>query len=266
MSTKSYIERRSEDAAGAYTPNHFLLRLDRDTPFVSRGSEPNFKSPHFSVFVHEYWHYWHNISTLSGLKDFAYSLAALCHFSRTLQGGNGKSLGSEALSDADRADLAGGTAIQQYHTGDPGPPKFAWAFGVDCSVESWQPVVHECTLKGGVARAQTTELTVKVTEAGKPSCMCKFEVGSLAIEESVTLAVERAIATGLGLPFDSTVPVFPYRVIERFGASLVGQPLDDFAIMGLGTLALLYPDPGLNLLCLLEELREILNRGSCTHS
>ena len=70
MSLRSLIKRKLEEAAGAYQPNHFLISLDAATPFVSGpDDDPKNDNAHLHVFIHEYWHYWHNISTVSGFKS-----------------------------------------------------------------------------------------------------------------------------------------------------------------------------------------------------
>jgi hypothetical protein len=97
---------RHSEAEGEYEPNHFLLRLAKETELVpsARGLAAT-DSPAFPTFFHEYWHYWWSVSTLVGFKNYAFVHDLLAHFSQTLMAsGDGRSNGAASLSAKQRAD------------------------------------------------------------------------------------------------------------------------------------------------------------------
>ena len=65
----------SDSVAGSYVPNHFLIELTNQTPFINDSDTTDME--HFPVFMHEYWHYLHNITTISGFRAFVRSLEQL---------------------------------------------------------------------------------------------------------------------------------------------------------------------------------------------
>lgn len=90
-------------AAGSYLRNHCLIRLERDTSFWNTENEPTLHR--LSVFVHEYLHFVHNFSTVSGLYDFFAQLRLLRIFCNTV-GTAGKSLGMQVLEPESRREAS----------------------------------------------------------------------------------------------------------------------------------------------------------------
>ena len=136
MPTRKMV-RKSYDSP-FYLPNHFIICLDSETPFlVFEADETNRQDNKFlSIFVHEYWHYLHNITTVSGFKSFAFTQHLLYLFSETIQNNrNGTSNGNADLSGAEAADLAALIGSQLVMEGHAGPMGFESDWDVTSSVK-----------------------------------------------------------------------------------------------------------------------------------
>lgn len=93
---------------GTYTPNQFIIFMSKSTPFIIRKPDGNFEQSDedFAIFFHEYWHYLHNITTISGFKSFAFSQHILAPFSKTVVNkGDGTSSGSNNLTSEEKTYL-----------------------------------------------------------------------------------------------------------------------------------------------------------------
>jgi len=122
MSLRTLIKRRLEQAASSYAPNHFLLTLDVGTPFIVNAVDPSLDDAHLHVFIHEYWHYLQNVTTVSGFKCFAFTQHLLPPFSKSLlSAGDGTSAGSTVLSLEERAKMATLLALWRDLDGHEGP-------------------------------------------------------------------------------------------------------------------------------------------------
>jgi hypothetical protein len=77
---------------GLYTPDRYFMVI------MKAGADGG---PDPLVFVHEYWHYLQNISTLHGLKSFEVTQQLVPLFSATMNA-DGTSRGSDGLSDAQK--------------------------------------------------------------------------------------------------------------------------------------------------------------------
>jgi hypothetical protein len=87
---------------GIYHRNHCLIRLKQDFSFWNPDNEPTLGR--LSVFVHEYFHFIHNFSTIVGLYDFVVHLRLLRPFCNTV-GFDGRSMGSSVLDSEARNEI-----------------------------------------------------------------------------------------------------------------------------------------------------------------
>ena len=97
-----------ESSLAKYTSNAFTITLEKDINFfrgISDGEDVPFQvfadnKAKYSVFVHEYWHYLINVSTLARYFDFSLCFHLVALFSKTLvEHQNGKSNGNSSLND-----------------------------------------------------------------------------------------------------------------------------------------------------------------------
>lgn len=265
MSLRSLLVRQLRSARGSYTPNHFLLLLDKDTPFFATDATGAFHidMDYFHIHVHEYWHYWQNVSTVSGFKSFAFAQHLLPSFSRTLlRNANGTSEGSASL-DADTVSNVD-TLLQLRHDleGDEAPDStLARDWQVDFRVVGFDETPASLVYFKADAPNPLITLDVECRWPDGRSERKQMELGSLAIEESVAFLIEEQIRKiRPNLPFDRP-PAFPYRMLERVLEYIVGEPPDPFTVVSLGTMALLTTHAGAGLVTLAQRYRDALRAG-----
>ena len=264
MSLRTLIVRHIEDAAGSYAPNHFLLTLDKDTPFITGPDDNLTLDPQLQhIFFHEYWHYLQNVTTVSGFKSFAFSQHLLSPFSKTLlRRGDGTSDGASDLTTADRENVKVLLELQRTLDGDAAPTN---ALANDWDVNFR---VHKISLSQAPRKHSTQDAPNPITtldiECAWPDgrvAKAKLNLGSLAIEESVAFLVEEQVRNiNPSIPFEAP-PIFPYRVVERTLEYILARSVDPFIAAALGTLALLTTHPGPGLIQLANAYRTELLSG-----
>lgn len=178
------------------------------------------------IFVHEYWHYLQDITTVVGVPLFQIQQSLLALFSKTLiPAGQGVSAGSSILTRDEQQQLRERLRIRDEITGDAGPRN---------------------SLKTNVQWSKVREIndsiiTVDLHSNGFVNGPEQFRLGTLAIEESTAYLVELHFATLLGSQTEA--PEFPYRVLERIVEHRLRERLPPLFVACLGTLALLGASP-----------------------
>jgi len=212
---------------------------------------------YFHVFAHEYWHYWHNVSTIGGLKQFYVTQHLLAEFSGTLESGDGTSMGSAVLgTEQNVSELL---HIQDNVEGEVSP-ELAWRFDLSLTfVVTDARIVHDSiSLKGTAAPVDRAELMLQVQLADGSERSAQMLLGAAAIEESVAFLVEEHFRTRTVGAVAFASPQLPYLVLERTLEHIVGRPLACFTTISLGTLALLMTHPGPALVTMARDLRTLL--------
>ena len=267
MPTRFSIRKRVE--CPFYTPNHFMIVMDEDTPFLVFNADTSNQqnNRYLSVFCHEYWHYLHNITTISGFKSFAFTQNLSYFFNKTLlQNGDGKSSGGQMLSLSDKRDLANLLLVHRYLEGDIGPSNTGDDWEVNFIVLDYSRREAPLSYVGNLVSNKHVVLLVKMEwPDSRPGIEDEFILGSCAIEESVAYMVEKLIARDLpDIPSHLLgAPVFPYRVLSVLFDFIVGDESTPEVIKaGLGTLSLLTPYPGYYLSVFLENYSDYLNSGA----
>lgn len=262
MPRKCKITRRLENAAGVYVPNHFLLSLDAGTPFILPDGA-GIDQEHVHVFLHEYWHYWHNVSTVSGFKAFAFTQHLLAHFGETLRSrADGTSDGGRSRSSKALEDMEVLLVLQHDLDGDAVPDDaFLDDWDVEFVVDDVREIPAEEVYQGRRAPNPLVEVAVRCSWPDGSQRQETLLLGACAIEESVAYLVEEQARVSLtSAPLDPP-PVFPYAVVPRVVEHIVGaKPSSDLAA-SLGTLSLLATHPGPALVALTKIYRGELDRG-----
>ncbi len=253
-----HLKPRYGGVAGVYEPNHFLITLDSSAPylFVNTQEKLGINEQYLPVFGHEYWHFWHNISTVSGFKAFAFTQHLLMLFGGTvIDDADGSSRGGVMLSTAEEKRATALAELQRDHDGDAGPGsvegKPVKNFEVTGVIE------HDETKPLGTKDIPNPKVRINVDVQLKDDTYVRgqsFTFGAFAIEESIAHYVQRSInkAFGSGITFITTE--FPYRVLDRLFGFLVGPDVSSgFVPAALGTLALLFTHPGAALVTLMKH-------------
>lgn len=235
---------RGSSVAAGYTPHQFLITFPKEVPFVSTPTR-NPTREWFHVFAHEFWHYWHNLSTFSGAKQFMVNQQLLALFSRTLgPTADGRSVGASVLGD-DQYTVSSLLAIDHNVEGDLAPQSSWITDGgitfevVGAAIEPGRIQYGDGDVPGDVAR-----LHLEVVPANGNRERATMLLGTAAIEESIALLVEEHVAVMTPGAEFTTPPWFPYRLLEQTLLHLVGRGVPPPHAAGLGTLALLTTHPG----------------------
>lgn len=247
MSLRTLIARHLQAAAGSYAPNHFLVTLDAATPFISGPDHNPSENPCvFHIFLHEYWHYLQNVTTVSGFKAFAFTQHLLPPFSKTLlRNADGTSEGNAALTSQECADVRTLLKLHDDLDGQAAPTvALSSDWDVDFQVVGTRQSQATHTYATRIAPSPIVTLDVECTWSDESRAVEQLQLGALAIEESVAFLVEEQARQAIGGAQFEAPPVFPYRVAERTLEHLWGYPPPAFITAALGTLALLTTHPG----------------------
>lgn len=243
---------RKADTLGSYYPNEFFITLSEDTPFLRFEQDGTnwHDNTYLPTFIHEYWHYLQNISTIGGYKLFSLDQQVLALFSNTLTP-DGRCPDSVQISGDEQSFLSGIQDLRNSIEGVPAPTGFFNAGGISSIVQGLTPFTGVTSWhNGGQVGFQSLKLTVDLSTPSGNITGLDFILGTWVLEESVALLTEALIA---GEQTDAlNAPEFPYRVLERIFEHFGLQNDSYLAMAKVGTLALLTANPGYALKDLME--------------
>ena len=236
--------KKKSSVLGSYTPNQFFISMSAKTPFIIENSDGDLEqnNAHLPIFLHEYWHFLHNITTISGFTSFSFSQHLLGIFSKTLsEDRDGTSEGSGNLNSDLQGDIQSLLDILGLQEGDDKPEG---NFERDLIMAQDFKIleIHEHNIENPLdshkIKAIAIEFQVEIfwndyTANGE------FIFGSYQIEESIAIIVEEIISG-----IKAEVPIFPYRVLEKVFLYKLGRIEKPFIMAALGTLSLMSPYPG----------------------
>jgi hypothetical protein len=246
-------------AIGSYLPQRFLITFDASLPFITAERRRDIR--YFHIFAHEYFHYWHNISTVVGFRLLGLNHQLLAAFSRTLNEPlDGTSAGASVLSGDDVHHCSELLALVVDLEGDGAPNADSLhnsnvTFAVtDYSVDHQRraPLRSQQVPNPGVALSVVTFSPNGEAQAGT------MALGAYAIEEGIAMLVEQAIAEFVADARSDDCLEYPYKVLERTVEKIVGARQSPYVCASLGTLALLTTHPGPGLVVLAELYRDHL--------
>lgn len=260
---------RKSTLEGLYLPNNFLITLGHTSPYVrAAGSSPSLAEDHRHTFLHEYWHYLHNVTTVSGFKTFLMTQMLLSDFSSTLvKNKDGTSAGHSVLTKGASSRIYGALLLHEHIEGH-GSPELDLESELDLSfrVVNLDTTTEEVELPSPHGRDKVPSLRafidVEISREGEAPVIMKMELGSLAIEESIAYMVEEQVRMAIGLAEEDPPPVFPYfvltEVVNHLAPSLDISPL---SIAGMGTLSLLMTHPGSALVSIIRKYVSSRRKG-----
>jgi hypothetical protein len=238
---------RSGDA-GHYKTNYALICL---SPEHSYWFPHNGKTlERWCIFAHEYAHFLHNFSTVSGLLDFVAHLRLTGLFVRTV-GVDGHSRGMAALDAHEQRDFTQWLIWGSHLRGSASPP-FDTGYHandvqiritgikrsfqrLELSTQSTQPEMEHAEVSFAVSTPRTAE----------QSCSVKF--GSSLITEAAAYEIERIICKANGEDvalIDARMPTYPYRMGRILFEHLVEEVPPEEVLSRVCLMALQSTDPG----------------------
>jgi hypothetical protein len=211
----------STSAIAGYLPERLIIRLGTEIRIVEKdGSPAPFPTPAaFAVFMHEYMHYLHNISTVCGLSGFMNTLELWRLFRRTI-GSMGFSVGSSQLDGATQEHLK--HLLHVLFAGRSAFRPSLLTVATPVSVE-----ILRATLENKVESQHGTLLSTFACEAEVrddhgTAESCQIEIGIPEIMEAAAWLLERRLASALApVAAESPAPVFPYKPVSALAEHLL---------------------------------------------
>lgn len=211
----------SASAIAGYLPEKLIIRLGTEIRIVDPiGSPIPFPTPAaFAVFMHEYMHYLHNISTVCGLSGFMNTLELLRLFRRTIDP-MGFSVGSSQLDGATQEHLerllhvlVAGRSVRQPSLRTVATP---------VSVEILSATLEDKVEGHSGALLSTFACEAEVTDDHGTAERSRIEIGIPEIMEAAAWLLERRLASALAPDAaESPVPVFPYKLVSALSEHLL---------------------------------------------
>lgn len=241
---------------GRYLSDVFLIEFPPHVQIIDndhQGININIKNQRdFAVFIHEYWHYLMNISTVVRFRDFSIWHQLIPIFSKTLmENEDGTALGEE-ISEKDKIHLEEYSELwyaynTHYFEGLKGNDILDYNF-----VGGFITTNYHLKLRGKDVPFQKIKIPVEVTtERGKERAF--FYLGNIAIEESIANSVEKMIYDNGNKP-----PIIPYLVLKKLSEYFNnGQALSNYELAALGTLSFLTTNPALSLKYLFTDYLDL---------
>jgi hypothetical protein len=198
----------------SYLPESMLIKLEPDLRLLPDANTPKgFRSAAgLGYFFHEYAHYLHNISTLSGIVVFINTIGLWRCFRQTFNDAGFS--GGSALLDAKQKDYL--KTVMSYLTTARRTyfPVFQNGFEpASLKITSLKPVIEVTAQNDPLLNMLVCD--AEVSSEGGNTEQCKVYIGLLEILESAAWLLEHGMFEAIGshLPI-SPPPVFPYRVVE----------------------------------------------------
>jgi hypothetical protein len=198
----------------SYLPESMLIELESDLRlFPDANSPKGFRSaPALSYFFHEYAHYLHNISTLSGIVVFINSIELWRCFRLTFDD-TGFSGGSDRFDAKQREHLK---TLLSYLTTARRVYAPVFQRGLEpasLKITSLKPVLEVTGPSDPLLNMLVCDAEV-LYEGGNAE-RCKVYIGLLELLESAAWLLEQRMFEAIGSSDPiSPAPVFPYKVVE----------------------------------------------------
>jgi len=256
-----------EAILGRYYPNGLLIELSPDACIFTKEGQlyEEIESYKFAIFIHEYWHYLQNFSTIAGAFSyliFQFFYAAFTH--TLLVNKDGMSVGSDGLQDDQRRDIIEFCELWINHEGSckgKVDANFKDIKKIDIIISKEDA---NLMLRGEKLPRKRVILSFKIyNKSGTTYDSFNYNLGCCAIYEGVASEIANLISNNSHHSIDKedmTSPVFPYLVLRILSEKYLGD-ISARSIIALGTFCLLTTNPADALIFMLEDFRKLRYHG-----
>lgn len=234
-------------ALGVYDRTHCLITLRRDASFWHPENEPTVGR--LSVFLHEYLHFVHNFSTVTGIYDFFAQLRFLRLFCNTVDRA-GKSHGGDVLELDAREEVKNVvTWLRHLRGGVRGGGLISDAINREAShpqFKKWEPTSYNMQI-GPQSNSYHGILIEFDGESRGLQHPIEIELGSFALMESCALEAECLLVErfdGIANDIRQRVPPYPYLTARCVFEGIAQFSPSSWLLCRLCVLALQSTDPG----------------------
>lgn len=245
---------------GSYVSNHGIIILPEKSSFWKSKDGQNVFN--FSVFAHEYFHFLHNFSTITGLYEFIVQIKLTRLYCATV----------------DEAGLSQGESLLEGNAKDEAKRLTKWLHhlrggifsNIISNTEAHPPYLNYLRTEGRVTIGiQTIEYCGIAVHFGKTSNVeLKIALGSTVLMETCAFEAQCAMFEKIGdgevqaKNFRRSVPLYPYQTGRAIFEGVAGySPSSDF-LCRLCILALQCTNPGEAFISLAESCK---NSGALTN-
>lgn len=255
----------NENSLAEYCINRMTIIIGKDTPCFTK--QDNDKYTHIErnihIFLHEYYHFLQNFTTITGLQSFLLWQDLLAEFSNVIRD-DGTCTGSIPDSDAQKEILAIINEILAAF-GDSEPENCPEDKNV-VDIEIRDSILDDRVFMFRNEPAKRHNLNLSLTTHFDDGSTIEnsYKFGEIAIIEGLAYEIDRMVEGAvLGkkeVPDDS--PFFPYRMLREIAFFYLKDiPLHRITLIALGTLSLLTNDSPYVLTILLEEYKKLHENG-----
>jgi len=256
-----------DNTAGVYHTNRFCITLP---PITDIFDETGFKLGNLSVadnrdkfssFIHEYYHYLHNLSTVSGFMSFLIFQELLAIFWKCLNS-SGISEGQVNFTSTDEAFVTELLAEMKYYNGDTESPQHIDQDRIQsCKIVNLLETKNIRTIKGKDVEKETIIITFAIQYDTGNSVSFDYQFGDNAIDEGIAYEIDRFVAAATtpagGSIIDDNAPQFPYLVLRYLSEYIVHSGMPIISRISCAKLALLTANPGKAFVSLLKDYENI---------
>lgn len=236
------------DIAGHYKTNLALIALSRPYSFWHPNNESTLGR--WCIFAHEYSHFLHNFSTVSGLLDLVTHLRLIRYFRNTV-GTDGNSRGMAALNDEERAEVGKWLRWREHLRGtlrpfDPGYHRTDVQIRINATRHS-RETLNFSTQPHLPLPLENSYVSFAVWSQTTPPEECEVLFGSWHIMEALAYEIERTIfkvnEADVAL-IDARTDTYPYKLGRQLFQHLSKQWPAETVMTRLCLMALQSSDPG----------------------
>jgi hypothetical protein len=249
--------RHRQTAEGAYGLDAFCIRIESDPPLINPTTLAirTDDAEDFSTFVHEYWHYLQNLTTVAGFSSFELFHDLAARFHETLVNNvDGTSIGSVGIHGTHGQVVQELLEIMRARRGEGCPAGIdnqdVAAFDIlDVTIDE-----YALTRNGQQVPLSRVLLAVRVHLKDGTAADADVLFGQLCIEEGIAYEIDRMVAGGgPGTPAVDNASPFPYLVLRELACARSDVDVHRIDLIALATLSLLTTDPAVNFLNMLDD-------------
>jgi len=255
---------RKDDTLGEYHLNELCITLSPDTflfgekGFLINKYTKEKQNELLSTFLHEYYHYIHNFSTISGFRTFFLFQDLLSLFSNVVSPSG--IVKSNILKNSNfKKNYNEITAEWKFTQGDYKLSPSINKNGVlDIKILNIKETIENRTYFSTHISRENIALELEITDSEKTKYNYSINLGESIIDEGICYEIDRLIA--LKIDFDKKIitklnnaPLFPYLLLNKIGEYLVPSGIESYPLIACAKLALLTTNPGK---CLVQTLKD----------
>ncbi len=258
---------RKDNTAGIYHTNQFCITLPPMTTMFDESGlifnalQTISDKKTYSSFVHEYFHYVHNLSTVSGFMTFLIFQSLLSEFWKCLRE-DGSSKGSNDFSDDDNRIFRELINELTFYNGDVEP------IGITADDNIVEMNVINITETSKARKIYGKDIIRDIIiikfhvkfDTGQTKDI-DFQLGDAAIDEGLAYEIDRFVAAEIDDKGRSSItddaPPFPYSVLRILSEHLVPSGMPIISRLACAKLSLLSVNPAKMLIMLLKDYEKI---------